>query len=137
MPRQILHGLLTAQHAQLHHPSSRQLKSIVHRYFFALDIDKSIDTSTIQLQSSSEPKDALGFSFAADVINRNRQLILVLWETATSLTTTCLIEEQRHNTLRDPLISLCIGLRPVDGPMAVIGTDPAPGFKSLVNDKLL
>ncbi len=71
VPRQILDGLLTAQHIQLDHPSSHQLKSIIHRYFFALDMDKSIDTvtadcqqcaalrtvpSTIQLQSSSDPQ---------------------------------------------------------------------------------
>ena len=39
--------------------------------------------------------------------------------------------------MRDSLINLCIGLRPLDGPPAVIRTDPAPGFAALVNDALL
>ena len=32
---------------------------------------------------------------------------------------------------------LCIGLRPLDGPPAVIRTDPAPGFAALANDAVL
>ena len=94
-------------------------------------------STTVQLQSSCDPPNALGFTFAADVIKRNRQLILVLRETVTSFTTSCLIEDERHDTLRDVLIRLCIDLRPLDGPIAVIHTDPAPGFKSLVDDKRL
>ena len=47
------------------------------------------------------------------------------------------IEDERHHTLCDALVRLCIQLRPLDGPPAVIRTDPAPGFKSLVNDQLL
>ena len=39
--------------------------------------------------------------------------------------------------MRDSLINLCIGLRTLDGPPAVIRTDPAPGFAALANDALL
>ena len=34
-------------------------------------------------------------------------------------------------------VRLCIELRPLDGPPAVIRTDPSPGFKALVDDPLL
>ena len=54
-------------------------------------------------------------------MRRNRQCILVLSETSTSFTTTCIIDHERHDTLRD----------------AVIRTDPAPGFVCLAQDKLL
>ena len=47
------------------------------------------------------------------------------------------IEDERHHILRDALFRLCIQLRPLDGPPAVIRTDPATGFKSLVTDQLL
>lgn len=152
VPRQVLDGLLTALHIQLSHPSSHQLKMVAHRYLFALDMDKAIDrvTSschccaalrqtphTLVKQSTSAPPDAVGVSFAADVIKRARQLILVLRECVTSYTTTVLLDDERHNTLREALIRLCIQIRPLDGPPAVIRTDPAPGFKALVNDKLL
>ncbi|KAI0243119.1 hypothetical protein LSAT2_008376, partial [Lamellibrachia satsuma] len=49
----------------------------------------------------------------------------------------CLVEDERHETLRSALIRLCIELRPLDGPLAVTRTDPASGFTSLVDDKLL
>ena len=88
-------------------------------------------------QSSLEPPDAVGISFAADVIKRSRQLILVVRETVTSFTVACFIEDERHATLRDALLSLCIELRPLDGPPAVIRTDPSPGFQALVTDELL
>jgi len=47
------------------------------------------------------------------------------------------VENEQHITLRDNLIRLCIELRPLDGPPAVIRTDPAPGFTRLVHDELL
>jgi len=140
VPRQILEGLLTALHIQLSHPSSHQLKAVTKRYLYALDIDKVIDRVTQachqcaalrqtpkmrEEQSSSPPPDAVSVSFAADVIKRSRQLVLVLREYVTSFTATTLLEDERHNTLRDALIRLCVQMRPLDRPSAVIRTDPA------------
>ena len=34
-------------------------------------------------------------------------------------------------------LKLCLEMRPMDDPPAVLHTDPAPGFKALVNDPLL
>ena len=64
-------------------------------------------------------------------------LVLVVRECVTSFTSTTLLDDERHQSLRDALIRLCIELRPLDGPPAVIRTDPAPGFKALTNDELL
>ena len=88
-------------------------------------------------QSSDNPPDAVGISFAADVIKLHRQLILLLRECSTSFTTTCLISDETHDTLRDALTRLLIELHPIDGPSAVIRVDSAPGFLSLArNDSL-
>ena len=46
VPRKVLDGLLTALHIQLDHPSSYQLKQIMHRYMCALDLDKSVETTS-------------------------------------------------------------------------------------------
>ncbi|CAB4001634.1 Retrovirus-related Pol poly from transposon opus [Paramuricea clavata] len=46
-------------------------------------------------------------------------------------------QDERHQSLRDALVGLCIELRPLDGLPAVIRTDPAPGLKALVNNPLL
>ncbi len=152
VPRPILDGLLTALHVKLNHPSRHQLKLVVLRYFYALDLDKALDQCTqschlcVSLkkipnqlieQSTSDPPAAVGISFAADVIKRHRQLILVVRETTSSFTTSCIIEDERHDTLRAGLIRLCLELRPVSGPCAVIRVDPAPGFASLANDEEL
>jgi hypothetical protein len=49
----------------------------------------------------------------------------------------CLVEDEQHSSLRTALIRLCIELRPLDGPTAIIRTDPGPGFVALVKDELL
>ena len=152
VPRQVLDGLLTALHLQLSHPTANQLRKIVGRYFFALDLDKAVSRVTdgchscaalrhtpqaIVEQSSSDPPAAVGITFAADVMKRARQLVLVVRECVTSFTVAMLVEDECHQTLRDGLIRLCVELRPLDGPFAVIRTDPAPAFKALVADSLL
>lgn len=95
---------------------------MVKRYLYALDIDKAIanisngchscaalhQTPTVRVgQSSSLPPDSLGQSFAADVIKRSRQLVLVLRETVTSYTSSQLLQDERHQTLRDALTQVC------------------------------
>ena len=153
VPRQALDGLLTTLHTQLSHPSCHQLKMVVKRYLYALDLDKAVSrvsdgchscaairsspTARID-QSTSPPPDAMGRSFPADVIKRSRQLIFVLRKTVTSYTYTSVsLEDERHQTLRDAIVKLCLELHPTDGPPAVIRADPAPGFKALVDDPLL
>ena len=46
IPRSVLHGLLTSIHLQLSHPSANQMKTIMKRFFYALDMDKAIDSIT-------------------------------------------------------------------------------------------
>lgn len=152
VPRNVLAGVLTSIHLQLDHPTLSQLKSVVNRHFFALDMDLAIKQvtdrchqctslrnapSTVTLQTSSEPPVVVGINFAADVLKRAKQLILVLRECVSSYTTTCLIADERRDTLRDALVRLCVELHPLDGPPAVIRTDPAPGFSSLRDDQQL
>ena len=55
----------------------------------------------------------------------------------TSFTVTTLLEDERHYTLRDAIICLCIQMRPLDRPPAVGCTDPASGFKALTEDQQL
>ena len=96
------------------------------------------DSPTARIdQSTLPPPDAIGWSFAADVIKCSRQLIFFLRETVTSYSSSLLLEDERHQTLRNAIVKLCLEMRPMDGPPAVIRTDPAPGFKALVNDPLL
>ena len=88
-------------------------------------------------QSTTHLPDAIGVTFAADVIKRNRQLIFVIRETVSSYTSTCVVESERHDALLDCIVRLCVEFRPLDGPPAIIRVDPAPGFIALVDDPTL
>ena len=91
----------------------------------------------MQEQSTSEPPSTVGVSFAADVMIRERQLVLILRESVTSYATVQLIDSKKSDCLRNSLMMLCLELRPVDGPCAIIRTDPSPGFKALEKDPTL
>ncbi|KAK2550541.1 hypothetical protein P5673_028741 [Acropora cervicornis] len=43
----------------------------------------------------------------------------------------------KHDTLRDALTQLIVGVHPLDGPRAVIRVDPSPGFQSMANNDSL
>ena len=88
-------------------------------------------------QSSDDPPEVVGVSFAADVIKRYRQLILVLRECTTSFTASCLVHDEKHNTLSDALTQLTVDLHPLDGPRAIIRVDPSPRFQSMANNDSL
>ena len=152
VPRAALDGLLTSLHIKLDHPSTHQLKTIVQRYFYALDMDASVQRvadgchrcaslkkapAFMLDQSTCHPPEVVGAAFAADVFRRERQFILVVRECVTSFTLTSIIENERSETLRDALLRLCVGVCPLDGPFAVVRTDPAPGFAALEGDEVL
>ena len=152
VPRQVLDGLVMALHLKLKHPSTYQLKSVVSRYFYALDLDSAIGRvaemchqcsalksvpKALTDQTSSPPPETFGISFAADVLRRERQYILVLRETLTSYTRAMIIENEKRDCLCEALITLCLDLQPLDGPYALVRTDAAPGFVSLVDEPLL
>ncbi len=152
IPRKLTHGLLTALHLKLDHPTKHQLRQTVRRQFFALDMDRLIDEVSeschmcaslkcipkhLNEQSTGDPPEAVGVSFAADIIKRCRQLIFVLRECSTSYTRSLLIPNEQANSIRTALVSLCLDIRPMEGPMAVVRVDPGPGFIALQNDTTL
>lgn len=152
VPRALLEGLLTALHIKLNHPSCYQLKKVTQRYFFALDMESTInDISTychqcatlkpakkiIDTQSTTSSPKSIGSSFSADVVKRHKKSILVVRENVTSYTTSCFVKDEKKDTMRDGIISLCSGLYPLDGSIITIRTDPAPCFVGLQNDSIL
>ena len=126
---------------------------VAKRCLYALDMGKAIErvcdgchccaslhqTPSAHIeQSTASPPDSVGQSFAAELIKLSRQLILVLQDcNVLHFLSTSGIEDERHQTLQDDLIQLWIQMRPMDGPPAVICTDPTPGFKALIYDNPL
>ena len=152
VPRSILHGLLTALHLKLGHPTPHQTKTVVKRYFFALNMDDAINQvcSSCHLcqslqtfpkhlieQSTSDPPEQLATQFSADVLRRNLQYILVVRENVSSFTWAKLLGNECGSELRDSIIQLLIEYCPLNGPPAVIRADPGPGFNSIRNDPKL
>ncbi len=152
VPRSVLHGLLMSLHIRIDHPSAHQLRLVVGRYFYALDLDSAVQLTSKGChqcaalakspvlaveQSSCDPPETVGSTFAADVLKRERQLILVVRECVTSFTGALLIDDERKATLCDGIVRLCIGLCPLNGPFATVRTDPAPGFSALAKDTVL
>ncbi|KAJ8027709.1 hypothetical protein HOLleu_29738 [Holothuria leucospilota] len=92
IPRHAIYALLTALHVQFDHPSKHQLHTLVRRYFYALDFDKAIETITSSChhcaslqrsplvspeQTCGDAPLGVGLNFAADILKRSRQCVLV------------------------------------------------------------
>ena len=151
VPQSVLDGLLASLHIKLNHPSHHQFQMVLQRQFFTLDMNDAISRVTsachtcaslksfpsFLVKQSSDPPEVVGVSFAADVINRYRQLILVLRECTRSFSASCLVHDEKHDTLRDALTQLIVGLQPLDSPRAIIRVDPSPGFQPMVNNDSL
>ena len=101
VPCSILDGLLTAIHIKLHRPSKHQLQMVTQRHFFSLDMNAAIERvsgschtcaslkkfpTSLTNQSSEDPPEVVGVSFATDIIRHCRQFILLLRECTTSYT---------------------------------------------------
>ena len=152
VPEAVLPGLLTALHLRLNHPSTAELSKVFKRYFWALNTEQAIASvsstchtcaslkkfpTVLIPQSTSDPPASVGSHFAADVIVRERQKILLVREYVSSLTRAMIIQSEKENDLREALTQLISDLVCLDGPPAVVRTDGAPGFKALVSDKSL
>lgn len=149
VPRAVLDGLLTALHFRFNHPTVHQMRQLFSRNFYALDIDKGLNTvcsschhcaslksipHALHPQTSTPPPDVVGVSFAADVMRRYRQYILVIRETVSSFTLTKLLPSEKHADLQIAILLLCAEVRSLGHSGITIRVDPAPGLVALVND---
>ena len=152
VPNTVVHGFLTALHLKFAHPSQNQLKAVFNRYFFALDLDKALGLvsanchhcnalksfpTELHEQTSEPPPDTIGVSYAADVLRRYKQCILLLRETVSSYTRTMIISDEKHHTIRDALMILISDFKQSNDRSVYIRVDPAPAFKALLNDIIL
>ena len=71
---------------------------------------------TVTNQSSNDPREVVGASFAADAIKRFGQLIVLLNKCTNSFAASCIVADEKTDALRDALSQLVIGLHPLDCP---------------------
>ena len=146
IPQQVLHGILTMYHLRLEHPTCYQLTRVVNRYFFALNLDKvaasvteachvcaalKLVPSALITQSTEDPPEHVGQTYAADVLKRSGQKILVLRECTSSYTLANFIERETADDTSAALIQLCHVMRPSPLCPITIRVDPASSHKSL------
>ena len=149
VPMGIIHGLVTALHLHFQHPKPHQLKKLFDRYFYGLESSKVIDKvnksceicnslkqvpKEIFEQSNSSSPSSVGSEFAADVIQRKKQHILVVCDILSSYTTPSIITEETGDTLRTGLL---INTASIRMPSCTILVDNAPGLVTLKDDHLL
>ena len=146
VPQQVLHGILTALHLKLEHPTCLQLTRVFNRYFYALYADKAISQcckschvcaslktvpNAMREESTDSPPEYFAHKFAADIIKRNSQLIMVLRESLSSYTQAEIVRSETVPDLVDALIRLSNLVRPSKLTSMVIKLDPHPSHKSM------
>ena len=148
VPQQVIHGIVTALHIILNHPTQHQLMEVFSRYFFTLGLDKvasavskschhcssikDVPKSLIS-QSTSEPPSHVGCTFAADIIKRCKQKIFIIRETTTSYTLAEFIKNETTKEVSSALIRLCNLMKPSKLSAIKVRLDPAPAHKSMMN----
>ena len=146
VPQGVLHGLLTVLHLKLEHPSTSQLVKVFKRFFFALNLEKAAAhtwkschqcsslqeiPAALKKESTESPPDHLAQTFAADVIKRNGQLILVLRECTSSYTQATIIPSETAADISAGLQRLCNIMRPSTLTPISIRVDPHKSHQSL------
>ena len=100
VPPSVFPGVISALHIRLDHPSKAQLMGLVSRYFYAPGWQNIINEVTdccnqcasirklskVLLEETSTPPQSIGSNFAADVIEREGQKILVIRECVSQFT---------------------------------------------------
>ena len=150
VPRALLHGLITALHLRLNHPTFSQLQKVFDRFFYGLESASVLKTVSeqcaqcsslkhfpkeLQTFTSSPPAPHPGVNFAADVIARAGQRILTVRDTFSSYSIATLISDETAQSIRNGLIR---GTAPViSSSGATVRCDGGPGFQALSMDKML
>ena len=93
--------IIVPRSVQTYSSFKNQLELMMKRHFYALDLTKAIERrynschtclslqkfpDSLVKQTSEDPPESIGVSFAADILKRDRQLILLLRKTVTSYT---------------------------------------------------
>ena len=120
--------IIVPRSVQLDHPTRHQLELVMKRHFYALDLTKAIESTynschtclslqkfpdSLVKRTSEDPQESIGVSFAADILKRDRQLILLLRKTVTSYTAACIVSYEKQTTLREPSACLANELHPL------------------------
>ena len=146
VPNHLYPGIVLALHNKFSHPSKTQLTALLSRYFYTpghLKIVSDVTDNCLQCNSlKTLPKELFNDTtqetgqfateFAADVIERNSQKILIIREKLSQYTWADIIPDQKSSTLRMILLRNILPWTTPSG--AVVRTDQATSFQSLAQE---
>ena len=150
VPLQMYPGLLQAIHLRLRHPLKTQLLRLSKRYFYGVGMEQLISEITdacytcaklkrlppdLLKDENTELVEQVGQEFAADVVQRDKQAILIVREKLSSFAKACFVENQSAETLQDAIIDLVLPIMADGG--STVRVDCAPAFKSLETSSAL
>ena len=143
VPPSIFPGIVHTLHIRLDHPSKGQLSNLMSRYFYSPGWKQIINDVTdlcpqcaavkklpkVLLEDTTTIPESVASTFAADVIEREGQRILILRDCLSQYTRGLLLQDQKADTLRNALLALKLDIIPDSG--ADIRVDAATAFQSL------
>ena len=143
IPPSLFPGIVSALHIRLDHPSKSQLAGLIARYFYMPGWRAIVDLVTdnchqcaairtlpkVLLEDSSTSPKSVASSFAADIIERESQKILIVREQLSQFTRGAIINDQKSVTLQNALLSLILDLIPDTGAEVIV--DGATSFQAL------
>ena len=150
VPVTIFPGLIQSLHLRMNHPCKTQLNRLARRYFHCPGQENVVTEITdncftcatlkrlpadLVADESTQLVDVLGAEFAADIVMRYGQKILLVKEKLSSYLQAKEVPNQEMLTLRDALLELIIPLKADTG--ATVRTDNHPAFNSLLADSKL
>ena len=143
VPASLYPGLVHSIHIKTMHSSKVQLQRLMTRYFYAVGhqrmISEAVENCHICLSLKQLPKElfpettgeifGFGSHFACDIMNRNRQSILLIREKLTQFTQAKILEKEDAFNILSAVIELIADKVPEYG--TVIRTDNATPFQKL------
>ena len=143
IPTSMYPGLIQALHLKLHHPSKLQLLKLSSRYFYSPGTARIVEEVTSNCNvcaalkqlppelftESTVKNETFGSNYSADVIRREGQKIFLCREKLSQFSTSCIIQDEKADSLRDALVKCIIETIPDNG--ALVQVDCATAFQTL------
>ena len=148
IPEHLAMALIATIHLKRNHPKMNQIQGILKSSFFILKSSSKIQQvlnncllcnadeflqKKMEVYSTSEPPDHPYQKLAADVMKRSGSIIMVVTDTLTSHTSSCLVKTEKAEDLELALIKTILPFRPGNG-TSKVRVDTAPGLRKIINN---
>ena len=148
IPEHLAMALIATIHLKRNHPKATQIQNILKSSFFIIKSSSKIEqvlnncllcnadellSKQADVYSTSEPPDHPYQKLVADVMKRNGSIVMVVTDSLTSHTSSCLVKSEKAEDLQHALIKTILPFRPANG-RSKVKVDTAPGLKKIINN---